>query len=99
MYQIIVAALEEYRERELAKMTATPQPEVVPVDGRYEYYLADGRGPYCDLQTALSCVELKGHKRPQHNRYDRLSTFLKSQIERREKTPPPEQCATEVTNA
>jgi len=48
-----------------------------------EYVLEDGRGPYGTVQEALDALGLPKDKRPNHNRWDRLSVELKKKIERR----------------
>ncbi len=55
-------------------------------NGEVEYYLQDGRGPFGDVQTAMDELGLDKATRPQHQRWDRLSTQLKAQIERRAKS-------------
>ena len=41
--------------------------------GDYEYFLADGNGPFADIQTAMDKMGIEKAKRPAHNRYSRLS--------------------------
>jgi len=55
-------------------------------DIEWDYYLKDGRGPYPDIQKAMDAMGLDSEKRPHHNRWDRLSTQLKEQIQRKSKT-------------
>ena len=54
--------------------------------GEWEYYLQDGRGPYETIQLAMDALDLDKNTRPQHNRWDRLSTALKEKIQRRPKS-------------
>jgi len=61
----------------------TPSAEVKP--GEWDYYLQDGRGPYESVQAAMDEMGLDKNNRPQHNRWDRLSTALKEKIQRRPK--------------
>lgn len=51
--------------------------------GEVEFFLADGRGPFSDVQAAMDALGLPKDKRPQHNRYDRLSDELKKSIQQR----------------
>ena len=53
--------------------------------GEFNYYLADGRGPYATVQDALDAMGVDKEKRPRHNRWDRLSEQWKAVIQRREK--------------
>lgn len=50
-----------------------------------EYVLADGQGPYATVQEAMDAMGLPKDKRPQHNRWDRLSNDLKAKILPRKK--------------
>ena len=54
-------------------------------NGSHEYVLADGRGPYATIQEALDAMGVDKKKRPQHNRWERLSGDLQKQIVMREK--------------
>jgi len=49
----------------------------------YVYYLADGRGPFRSVQEALDGMGIPKDKRPQHNRWERLSTDLQGKIIRK----------------
>ncbi len=53
--------------------------------GEYEYYLKDGRGPYADIQSAMTELGIPEANRPKHTRYDRLSAEWKGKIDRRAK--------------
>ena len=68
---------------------AAPAPEKVETPaakpGEWEFYLKDGRGPFETIQAAMDAMGLDKATRPQHNRWDRLSTQLKEQIQRRPK--------------
>ena len=63
---------------------APPEPAA---DGKveWEYYLKDGRGPYADIQAAMDAMGMDKENRPRHNRWDRLSSQLKEQIQHRPK--------------
>jgi hypothetical protein len=65
----------------------TPVSQVEPTapTGQWEYYLEDGRGPFANVQAAMDELGMDKATRPQHNRWDRLSTELKKKIQRREK--------------
>ncbi|GAH87322.1 unnamed protein product, partial [marine sediment metagenome] len=69
---------------ETAETPPAPQP-TLNVGQEWEYYLKDGRGPYSDVQAAMDALGLPMDKRPKHQRWDRLSTQLKEQIQRRPK--------------
>ncbi len=60
---------------------AAPAPSAKP--GEWEYSLQDGRGPFESIQAAMDELGLDKNARPQHNRWDRLSTHLKDSIRRR----------------
>jgi len=87
----------EVTEPQAASAAVEPEPEVPPVapaalaptvsyiSGEWEYYLQDGRGPFPDIQAAMDEMGLDKEKRPHHNRWDRLSSQLKDQIQRRPK--------------
>jgi len=85
---------EEKTEQELSERIAqapAPQPaEATPSTaaklGEWEYYLEDGRGPFESVQLAMDALGLDKDTRPQHNRWDRLSTALKEKIQRRPKS-------------
>lgn len=62
-----------------------PEPQPAAKPGECEYYLQDGRGPYETIQEAMDELGLDKNTRPQHNRWDRLSTALKEKIQRRPK--------------
>jgi len=64
---------------------AAPRAAATGTNG-WEYRLKDGRGPYADIQAAMDELGLDKATRPQHQRWDRLSTQLKAQIERRAKS-------------
>jgi len=55
------------------------------VTGEWEYYLKDGRGPFSDIQSAMDEMGLDKAARPHHARWDRLSSQLKKDIQRRPK--------------
>jgi hypothetical protein len=78
--------------------TTTPEPAPVPTapaaappvtpkppTGEVEYWLKDGRGPFATVQEAMDGLGLDKKTRPQHNRWDRLSTALKDSILRKPK--------------
>jgi hypothetical protein len=67
--------------------TAPPAGAGAPT-GVWEYMLEDGRGPFESVQAAMDAMNLDKATRPQHNRWDRLSTDLKKRIPRREKQTP-----------
>lgn len=56
--------------------------EVNALHGKREpgLYLTDGRGPFANVQAALDALGLPKEKRPNHNRYSRLSKELQNQI-------------------
>jgi len=84
-------------EAEVTEPPAAPaeiEPESAPVPtepsaaakpGEWEYYLQDGRGPFKTVQLAMDALGLDANNRPQHNRWDRLSTDLKEKIQHRPK--------------
>ena len=78
-------------EGEITKTPAAPaavEPETTAPPakpGEWEYMLPDGRGPYDSVQLALDVLGLDKNSRPQHNRWDRLSTAYKEKIQRRPK--------------
>ncbi len=77
----------EKTEQELSERIAqAPAPQPAAKPGEWEYYLEDGRGPYESVQLALDALGLDKDTRPQHNRWDRLSTALKEKIQRRPKS-------------
>lgn len=51
--------------------------------GEFDYFLADGRGPYPTVQDALDAMGVDREKRPKHNRWERLSATWKVTIIRR----------------
>ena len=59
-------------------------------NGQYEYFLADGRGGYPDIQTAMTELGIPEANRPKHNRYDRLSADWQKKIIRKAKASQPE---------
>lgn len=69
------------------RIAATPAPTQAAAAGNqeWEYYLQDGRGPFSDIQAAMDAMGLDKETRPHHQRWDRLSTQLKEQIQRRAK--------------
>ncbi len=69
-----------------APQPAQPTPSTAAKPGEWEYYLEDGRGPFESVQTAMDTLGLDKDNRPQHNRWDRLSTALKEKIQRRQKS-------------
>jgi len=68
---------------------APPASSQPTADGKteWEYYLKDGRGPYADIQAAMDAMGMDRDNRPHHNRWDRLSSQLKEQIQHRPKQP------------
>jgi len=81
---------EEVQERlEVASDSELPPPPAQlgrpAVTGEWEYYLQDGRGPFPDIQAAMDEMGLDKATRPHHQRWDRLSSQLKDQIQRRPK--------------
>jgi len=72
-----------------AAATPTPSPasQATPAvpSGEWEYWLEDGRGPYNTVQEAMDAKAMDKANRPQHNRWDRLSTELKKAIQRKPK--------------
>lgn len=83
-----VSGVEEGKtEQEVSERIAqAPAPQPAAKPGEWEYYLEDGRGPYESVQLALDALGLDKDTRPQHNRWDRLSTALKEKIQRRPKS-------------
>ena len=94
-------ASEEDKARDIATMqedvsqriTEAPAPQpaaAVPSapakPGEWDYYLQDGRGPFESVQASMDEMGLDKATRPQHNRWDRLSTELKEKIQRRPKS-------------
>ena len=83
-------AAEEEMEQDISQRIveapAPVQPHLAPSapaePGEWEYWLQDGRGPFETVQTAMDALGLDRQNRPQHNRWDRLSTQLKEQIRR-----------------
>lgn len=71
-------------EPETTMAPAAPSTSAKP--GEWEYTLQDGRGPYGSVQEAMDAMGLDKETRPQHNRWDRLSTALKEKIQRRPKS-------------
>ena len=69
------------------RIAATPAPAGAAAAGKpeWEYYLQDDRGPFSDIQAAMDAMGMDKEERPHHNRWDRLSTQLKTQIQRRAK--------------
>ena len=59
-------------------------------NGHYEYFLADGRGGFEDIQKAMDALGIPEANRPKHNRYDRLSTDWQQKIIRKAKDGQPE---------
>jgi len=81
-------ATEEAKAEDMATMRediAQPPPAAAAPTGAWEYWLKDGRGPYSDIQAAMDAMGLDKETRPHHNRWDRLSTQLKEQIQRQPK--------------
>jgi len=68
-----------------APQSAEPTPSAAAKAGEWDYFLQDGRGPFGDVQAAMDEMGLDKANRPQHNRWDRLSTALKEKIQRRPK--------------
>lgn len=70
-----------------APQTPSPAPAATPAApaGQFQYQLKDGRGPFNTVQEAMDAMGLDKATRPQHNRWDRLSTSLKDTIRRVEK--------------
>ena len=59
-------------------------------NGQYEYFLADGRGGFEDIQKAMDALGIPEANRPKHNRYDRLSADWQKKIIRKAKASQPE---------
>ena len=59
-------------------------------NGQYEYFLADGRGGFEDIQKAMDALGIPEASRPKHNRYDRLSADWQKKIIRKAKASQPE---------
>ncbi len=66
-------------------VTTPPASRAATATGAVEYFLKDGRGPFDSVQLAMDAMGLDKKDRPQHNRWDRLSTALKDQIQRKAK--------------
>ena len=77
LWHVLADAIREKKERTAVETTAPPKD--------VEYFLEDGRGPFATVQEAMDALALPKDKRPQHNRWDRLSRELKKSIQRREK--------------
>jgi len=65
-------------------------------NGQYEYFLADGRGGYPDIQTAMTELGIPEANRPKHNRYDRLSADWQKKIIRKAKAEKPAEAPAET---
>ena len=81
-------ATEEAKAEDMATMRediAQQPPAAAAPTGEWGYWLKDGRGPYSDIQAAMDAMGLDKETRPHHNRWDRLSTQLKEQIQRQSK--------------
>lgn len=65
-------------------LPTAPAPAQPRAEG--EYYLKDGRGPFPTVQAAMDAMGLDKRTRPQHNRWDRLSTQLKEAIQKKSST-------------
>jgi hypothetical protein len=65
---------------------AAPPAAAPASSGEWQYRLKDGRGPFATVQAAMDAMGLDKSTRPQHNRWDRLSTSLKDAIRREPKT-------------
>ena len=59
-------------------------------NGQYEYFLADGRGGFEDIQKAMDALGVSEANRPKHTRYDRLSADWQEKIIRKAKASQPE---------
>ncbi len=78
---------------QISPNSSTPAPSSPPASGGtpgaptgvWEYRLEDGRGPFESVQLAMDVLGMDKATRPQHNRWDRLSTDLKKRIQRVEK--------------
>jgi hypothetical protein len=70
-----------------AEPAPAPQPAATTAapSGQWQYRLKDGRGPFDTVQAAMDEMGLDQATRPQHNRWDRLSTSLKDSIRREPK--------------
>jgi len=68
------------------RIAQAPAPQSAETPSETEYYLEDGRGPFESVQLAMDAMGLDKDSRPQHNRWDRLSTALKEKIQRRPKS-------------
>jgi len=83
------ANITEIRERIAtapAPQHADPVTSTGAKTGEMEYMLKDGRGPFETVQLAMDAMGMDNATRPQHNRWDRLSSALKEQIIRRPKS-------------
>lgn len=58
-------------------------------NGQYEYFLANGKGPFEDVQKAMEGLGIPEANRPKHNRYDRLSAEWQGKIIRKAKAEKP----------
>jgi len=65
-------------------------------NGQYEYFLADGRGAFPDIQTAMTELGIPEANRPKHNRYDRLSADWQKKIIRKAKAEKPAEAPAEA---
>ena len=66
------------------------KPATASTSGNFEYFLADGRGGFADVQTAMGELGIPEANRPKHNRYDRLSADWQKKIIRKAKAEKPE---------
>ena len=54
-------------------------------NGQYEYFLANGKGPFESVQKAMEALGIPEANRPKHNRFDRLSADWQKKIIRKAK--------------
>lgn len=78
-------AMSKMAEQAPAVPAAAPAATPATPSGEWQYWLEDGRGPYNTVQEAMDAKGLDKATRPQHNRWDRLSTELKKAILRKPK--------------
>jgi len=77
-----LVAVEGEEKTAMSRMAEQAAPSQ-PKPGEWEYFLANGRGPFGTVQMAMDALDLDKNQRPTHNRWDRLSTAYKEKIQRR----------------
>ena len=80
-----VVAVEGEEKTAMSRMAEQAAPSQPAKPGEWEYFLANGQGPFATVQLAMDGLDLDKNNRPSHNRWDRLSTAYKEKIQRRPK--------------